>query len=88
MSLEHSTIADGKNIFNTGGKAMQKAKDFCVDENGWIHCPECRCRTRTKIKRETVLINFPIYCPKCKNECMIDVNNMKIKLSVEPILIS
>lgn len=63
---------------------MQKTENFCVDENGWIHCPACRCRTRTKIKQETVLKNFPIFCPKCKSECLIDVVNMNIKLSVEP----
>lgn len=67
---------------------MQKTKLFCVDENGWIHCPKCKCRTRTKIKRETILKNFPIFCPKCKNECLIDVVKMNIKLSVEPDRVS
>ena len=60
---------------------MQKAANFCVDENGWIHCPECKCRTRTKKF-------FPIFCPKCKYECLIDVENMNIKLSVEPDIMS
>ena len=45
---------------------MQKTKDFCVDENGWIHCPFCKCRTRTKIRADTSLKNFPIFCPKYK----------------------
>ncbi|WP_322090623.1 cysteine-rich KTR domain-containing protein [Mediterraneibacter gnavus] len=71
-----------------GGVRMQKAANFCVDENGWIHCPECKCRTRTKIKRETVIKFFPIFCPKCKYECLIDVENMNIKLSVEPDIMS
>lgn len=67
---------------------MQKTEVFCIDPSGWIHCPECRCRTRTKIKRETILRNFPIFCPKCKHECMIDVEEMNIKLSVEPDVMS
>ena len=32
----------GKNIIENrkeGVKEMQKTKDFCVDESGWIHCP-------------------------------------------------
>lgn len=32
----------GKNTIENrkeGVKKMQKTKDFCVDENGWIHCP-------------------------------------------------
>lgn len=63
---------------------MQKVSDFCVDENGWIHCPKCKCRTRTKIRQETILKYFPIFCPKCKCECLVDVENKNIKLSVEP----
>lgn len=67
---------------------MQKSELFCVDENGWIHCPECKCRTRTKIKQETVLKNFPVFCPKCKNEYLIDVEKMNINLSVESDVMS
>jgi hypothetical protein len=63
---------------------MQKTEEFCVDESGWIHCPFCKCRTRTKIREDTSLMNFPIFCPKCKQECLIDVDNMKIRLSVVP----
>ena len=63
---------------------MQKTEEFCVDESGWIHCPFCKCRTRTKIRADTSLKNFPIFCPKCKQECLIDVDNMKIRLSVVP----
>lgn len=58
---------------------MQKTEEFCVDESGWIHCPFCKCRTRTKIRADTSLKNFPIFCPKCKQECLIDVDNMKIR---------
>ena len=67
-----------------GVKKMQKTEKFCVDESGWIHCPFCKCRTRTKIRADTSLKNFPIFCPKCKQECLIDVDNMKIRLSVVP----
>lgn len=77
----------GKNIIENrkeGAKEMQKTESFCVDESGWIHCPFCKCRTRTKIRADTSLRNFPIFCPKCKQECLIDVDNMKIQLSVVP----
>lgn len=39
----------------------------------WIHCPICTRKTRTKINMDTVLINYPLYCPKCKHECIINV---------------
>ena len=63
---------------------MQKTDTFCIDENGWIHCPKCHCRTRTRIKKETVVYHFPVFCPKCKEEFLVDIKESKIKLSVEP----
>ena len=45
-------------IGKEGVKKMQKTKDFCVDENGWVHCPFCKCRTRTKIRADTSLKEF------------------------------
>ena len=39
----------------------------------WVMCPVCGNKTRTKIRKDTKLINFPLYCPKCKerksNQC-------------------
>ncbi len=32
----------------------------------WILCPVCGSKTRLKIRHDTVLENFPLYCPKCK----------------------
>lgn len=34
----------------------------------WIRCPVCGSKTRTKVYDDTVLIKFPLYCPKCKKE--------------------
>lgn len=39
-------------------------------ENKWIHCPVCSNKTRDKIREDTVLRNYPLYCPKCKQEKM------------------
>lgn len=30
----------------------------------WILCPACGSKTRDKIREDTVLKNFPLYCPK------------------------
>lgn len=46
----------------------------------WVHCPVCGSKTRTMIRKDTELINFPLYCPKCKQETLIHVKNMKISL--------
>ena len=37
----------------------------------WILCPFCGSKTRLKIRYDTVLENFPLYCPKCKHETLI-----------------
>lgn len=51
-----------------------------VEKSHWVRCPVCHGKTRTKIYEDTVLLNFPLYCPKCKQEHLIDVNNMKIQI--------
>lgn len=39
----------------------------------WLPCPKCGARTRIKIYEDTVLLNFPLYCTKCKEEFIVGV---------------
>ena len=55
-----------------------------MQKEEWLLCPICGNKTRLKIREDTELKNFPLFCPKCKQECLIDVDNMKIRLSVVP----
>lgn len=48
-------------------------------KNIFVLCPMCRAKTRTQIRRDTVLINFPLYCPKCKGNFLIEAKNLNIK---------
>ena len=41
-------------------------------------------KTRTKIRTDTKLINFPLYCPKCKQENLINASKLKITVIKEP----
>lgn len=50
------------------------------ESNVWIYCPICRNKTRIKIRQDTVLKNFPLFCPKCRQESLIDVECSKIKV--------
>lgn len=43
-------------------------------------CPHCKAKTRVKITQDTVLKNFPLFCPKCKQESVINVENYIITL--------
>ena len=50
----------------------------------WIRCPSCDRKTRTKVYEDTVMLRFPLYCPKCRTEIRIDVMNFELKISAEP----
>lgn len=50
----------------------------------WIPCPNCMQRTKTKVYEDTVLLNFPLFCPKCKKETRVNVVKLKMTISNEP----
>lgn len=50
----------------------------------WILCPICGNKTRLKIRPDTELKNFPLYCPKCKKESLISVTQLNITVIKEP----
>ena len=50
----------------------------------WILCPVCGNKTRDRIREDTVLKNYPLYCPKCKQETLIEVTNLQITVITEP----
>ena len=53
-----------------------------MNTTAWDYCPVCGNKTRTMIREDTELKNFPLYCPKCRKETLINVQNMKITLAV------
>ncbi|MBQ6718803.1 MAG: conjugal transfer protein [Oscillospiraceae bacterium] len=53
------------------------------DDSRWIRCPICDSKTRTKVYTDTVMFNFPLFCPKCKKEIRIDVMQMKMAIRKE-----
>ncbi|PCD98528.1 MULTISPECIES: cysteine-rich KTR domain-containing protein [Enterococcus] len=44
-------------------------------------CPICGNKTRLRIRVDTILKNFPLYCPKCKNETLINVQKMRFSIN-------
>lgn len=48
------------------------------NEARWIYCPVCGNKTRTRVFWNTVLVCFPLYCPKCKEEMVVDVVQFKM----------
>ncbi len=44
----------------------------------WILCPVCGNKTRNQIREDTILLNFPLYCPKCKQETLIEAKKFQV----------
>lgn len=55
-----------------------------VNTAEWIRCPVCGSKTRDKMRKDTILKNFPLFCPKCKQETLIHVKQMKMSVIKEP----
>jgi uncharacterized protein YbaR (Trm112 family) len=55
-----------------------------VLEMEWVVCPICNNKTRIKIREDTIMENFPLFCPKCKQEKIINVQNLQITVIKEP----
>lgn len=49
----------------------------------WVLCPICRNKTRLKIREDTILENYPLFCPKCKRETLISAEKMKVIVKEE-----
>ncbi len=55
-----------------------------MHDTEWILCPICQNKTRLKIRKDTQLRNFPLFCPKCRQESLINVSKFKITIIKEP----
>ena len=55
-----------------------------MEQQTWVLCPVCNNKTRTKILKNTELINFPLFCPKCKTETLINIKYGKVTIIKEP----
>ena len=53
-------------------------------ETEWIRCPVGGKKTRDRIRKDTVLKNYPLYCPKCKQETLIETRNLQVTVIKEP----
>ena len=54
------------------------------EKTKWVFCSICSSKTRNRIREDTVLKNYPLYCPKCRQETLIEVQNLQIIVIKEP----
>jgi len=55
---------------------MQKEK--------FILCPVCGNKTRVQIREDTELKNFPLFCPKCHKQTLINAKQLNITKAEVP----
>ena len=55
-----------------------------MKQEKWLLCPVCGNKTRLKLREDTVLEKFPLFCPKCKQETLIEVTNLQVIVIKEP----
>ncbi|MGL4948858.1 MAG: cysteine-rich KTR domain-containing protein [Anaeroplasmataceae bacterium] len=55
-----------------------------IHDRKWIFCPFCENKTRTMIQDNTILKNYPLYCPKCKKEVLVNFENNNVQIIKEP----
>lgn len=58
-----------------------------MEKTEWLYCPICGNKTRNKVRADTELKNYPLFCPKCKKETLIDVKNQKIFVTDSRVLL-
>ncbi len=56
-------------------------------KSDWIFCLACGQKTRSKIREDTILKNYPLYCPKCKQESLISAKDLQITIIKEPVAV-
>lgn len=71
VSFRQSCVCDSEEIC-----LMQKEK--------FILCPICGNKTRVQIREDTELKNFPLFCPKCHKQTLINAKQLNITKAEVP----
>ena len=64
--------------------SFKSKKEGGTNNDKWLLCPVCKNKTRTRIRLDTTLTNFPLFCPKCKQETMVNVQKLNMTVVKEP----
>ncbi|TWP23176.1 conjugal transfer protein [TM7 phylum sp. oral taxon 349] len=43
----------------------------------WLRGSICKRKARLKIRNDTEITNFPLYCPKCKLEVLVNIKKVE-----------
>ena len=60
------------------------ANSDVINNEKWLLCPVCNNKTRIRLRHVTQLTKFPLFCPKCKQETLINVQKLNTTIVKEP----
>ena len=63
---------------------MLARKVVTLNKEARILCPVCGGKKHTMIREDTELKNFPLYCPKCKQESLIEAKDLQVTVVKRP----
>lgn len=52
----------------------------------WVLCPICGGKTRQKMREDTEAKNLIVFCPKCKNESVVDIKESNATISKDSFI--
>ena len=55
-----------------------------MSKTEWLRCPVCSNKTSLKLREDTELKHFPLFCLKCRQENLIDLKQFHITVITEP----
>ena len=55
-----------------------------MQKETFILCPICGNKTRVQIREDTELKNFPLFCPKCHKQTLINAKQLNITKAEVP----
>ena len=62
----------------------KEVKAVSSTEEKWVLCPVYGAKTRLRLLQRTVLKDFPLFCPKCRQERIINARNFQIEIIDQP----
>ena len=58
-----------------------------TEQRQWVFCPCCGAKTRLQLVGQTELRSFPLFCPKCRKETMIDARHFRVSVAGNKIIV-
>jgi len=78
--LAHGKCGCGRSwkALDVSDNSWEKRFEMDKKSEAWVMCPICGSKTRLRLRHDTVLKNFPLFCPKCKQERVVNAKEFRV----------